>query len=335
MTRATHNSDTYSNDISIAVLGGGVSAEAEVSRSSARAVCAALNEHHDFQVHSVELDERVVQTLLALQPDVVFPALHGPPGEDGTVQGMLEMLNLPYVGSGVQPSAFAMDKSVAKDLFRRAGLPVADDRVYNADHTRADLGATRIAADISASLGERVVIKPMQQGSALGVTPLPNGGDLVAAVTSAFELGDRILVEPFVVGREITVGVLDLAGQTAQPHPVIEILTANEEWYDFHNRYAQGASAHVVPAPMDDELRNRLQAIALSAHACLGLRDLSRADFILPANNQPILLEVNTLPGMTPTSLYPDGAQGLGLSFPELLRALIVSALSHTADARR
>ncbi len=313
--------------INIAVLGGGASAEAEVSRSSAKAVCAALAQHNDFQVHSVELDANVAQTLLQLQPDVVFPALHGPPGEDGTVQGMLEMLNLPYVGSGVQSSAFAMDKSVAKDLFRRVGLPVANDRVYSADHRNPDLGAAAIAADIESSLGQRVVIKPMQQGSALGVTPLPDGGDLAAAVTAAFALGDRILVEPFVIGREITVGVLDLAGQSPTAHPVIEIVTPNNEWYDYHNRYAQGASSHVIPAPMADELRDQLQQIALTAHACLGLRDLSRADFILPVNNQPILLEVNTLPGMTPTSLYPDGAQELGLSFPQLLRALVESAL--------
>lgn len=315
------------NPTRIAVLGGGYSAEAEVSRSSAKAVCAALSQHDDFEIHAVELDSHVAETLINLQPQVVFPALHGPPGEDGTVQGMLEMLDLPYVGSEVQPSAFAMDKSVAKDLFRRAGLPVAKDRVYGADESRADRGASAIAADIVAELGKRVVIKPMQQGSALGVTPLPEGGDVAAAVSAAFNLGERILVEPFVVGREITVGVLDLAGQAAQAHPVIEIVTANNEWYDYHNRYAEGGSSHVVPAPMAEELTKRLQQIALSAHQCLGLRDLSRADFILPADDNPVLLEVNTLPGMTPTSLYPDGAQELGLDFPALLRALVNSAL--------
>lgn len=318
---------TPTKPIRIAVLGGGNSAEAEVSRSSARAVCNALEQHNDFSIHPVELDANVAQNLAALSPQVVFPALHGPPGEDGTVQGLLEMLNLPYVGSGVQPSAFAMDKSVAKDLFRRAGLPVAEDRVYVAHTSAADRGATSIANDIMTSLGERVVIKPMQQGSALGVTPLPEGGDIAGAVEAAFELGNRILVEPFVVGKEITVGVLDLAGQDAQPHPVIEITTPNDEWYDYNNRYAPGASAHVIPAPIDDDLSKRLQQIALEAHQCLGLRDLSRADFILPPNNQPVLLEVNTLPGMTPTSLYPDGAQALGLDFPQLLRALVESAL--------
>ena len=317
--------------ITIAVLGGGSSVEAEVSRSSARGVCEALEQHNHYKVVSVELDDEVATRLLEIAPDVVFPALHGPPGEDGTVQGMLEMLGLPYVGSGVQPSAFAMDKSVAKDIFRRAGLPVADDRVYQANHELADLGATDVASNIREELGERVVIKPMQQGSALGVTPLPDGGDLIEAVSQAFALGDRILVEPFIVGREITTGVLDLAGAGARPHPVIEIVTADNEWYDYHNRYAAGGSSHIVPAVMSDELTAHLQQIALQAHACLGLRDLSRADFILPDSNEPVLLEVNTMPGMTPTSLYPDGARALGLEFPQLLDRLVCSALDRKA----
>ena len=324
--------------LKIAVLGGGPSAEAEVSRSSARACVAALKEHSNYEVHSVELDAKVATTLLQLQPDVVFPALHGPPGEDGTVQGMLEMLGIPYTGSGVQPSAFAMDKAVAKALFKRESLPVADDRVYRTDHSAADLGAARIAANIQQTLGTKVVIKPMQQGSAIGVTPLPEGpadGNLATPVAEALALGESILVEPFIVGREITVGVLDLEGQVAIAHPVIEVLTAENEWYDYKNRYAEGGSSHIVPAQMADALANRLQHIALAAHEVLGLRDLSRADFILPPKGEPILLEVNTLPGMTPTSLYPDGARGLGMSFPQLLSALVESAVRRQAGRTR
>ena len=319
--------------LNIAVLSGGKSAEADVSRSSAKGVIAALRQHSNYAVTSVELDKNVTQELAKLQPDVVFPALHGPPGEDGTVQGMLEMLTLPYVGSGVQPSAFAMDKAVAKALFRRADLPVARDLVYRSNPNETDLGAAKIAADIAVQLGEKVVIKPMQQGSALGVTPLPNGGDLTAAVAEALALGEQILVEPFIAGREITVGVLDLFGQQPVAHPVIEILTADDEWYDYNNRYAEGASKHVVPAPMDEAEAQQLQQIALTAHQVLGLRDLSRADFIVPPNGDPVLLEVNTLPGMTPTSLYPDGAKALGLDFPQLLSALVESAMQRAAQS--
>jgi len=323
---------TSATELTIAVLSGGPSAEVDVSRSSAKAVITALQQVNSYRVVAVELDADAPQTLINLKPDVVFPALHGPPGEDGTVQGLLEMLALPYVGSEVQPSAFAMDKAVAKALFRRAELPVAADCVFRADRSSADLGAHRFAADIESTLGTKVVIKPMQQGSALGVTPLPDGGDLVAALTDAFALGDQVLVEPFVVGREITVGVLDLHAQAAIAHPVIEIVTADNQWYDYTNRYAAGASSHLVPASIDDRVTLELQRIAVTAHQVLGLRDLSRADFILPEDGKPVLLEVNTLPGMTPTSLYPDGAKALGLDFPQLLSALVESAAKRSVS---
>lgn len=305
----------------VAVLMGGPSAEAEVSRTSAREVAAAL-ERAGHQADRVELDTSAADRLRELAPEVVFPALHGPPGEDGTVQGFLEILGLKYVGSDVHGSAVAMDKAIAKAVFRRAGLPIAEDLLFPADARVSDA-----EAEILETLGDRVVIKPLSQGSAIGVTPVANGGDLKEGLANALTLGDGILVEPYVLGREITVGVLDLAGQPAQPFPVIEIRTASDEWYDFKNRYAQGGSEHVVPAPMSDALTSELQDIAVRAHQALKLRDLSRADFIVTDNDEIVLLEVNTLPGMTPTSLYPDGAQAIGMSFEVLVDALVQSAL--------
>lgn len=306
----------------VAVLMGGPSAEAEVSRTSAREVAAAL-ERAGHTAERVELDERAADRLRTLAPDVVFPALHGPPGEDGTVQGFLEILGLKYVGSDVHGSAVAMDKAIAKSVFSRAGLPIADDLLFTADTAVGDAEAR-----ILATLGDRVVIKPLSQGSAIGVTPVANGGDLKEGLASAFALGDGILVEPYVPGREITVGVLDLSGQPPTPFPVIEIRTAIDEWYDFKNRYAAKGSEHVIPAPMPDELTAELQSIAIRAHEVLGLRDLSRADFIVTDSDEIVLLEVNTLPGMTPTSLYPDGARAIGLSFEDLVDALVRSALA-------
>ena len=167
----------------------------------------------------------------------------------------------------------------------------------------------------------------MGQGSAIGVTPLANGGDLLAAVTAALQYGGGALIEPYVLGREITVGVLDLHGAAETVLPVIEIRTASDQWYDYHNRYAQGGSEHVIPAPLTPATGARLQEIALTAHRALGLRDLSRADFIVTDSEEIVLLEVNTLPGMTPTSLFPDGASAIGISFPELMDKLINSAL--------
>jgi D-alanine-D-alanine ligase len=299
---------------------GGASLEAEVSRVSANEVAKALAEKA-HRVTLVELNENVALELNRQHPDVVFPALHGPPGEDGTVQGMLEMLNLPYVGSNVHGSAVAMDKGVAKTIFRQAGLPVAEDVVV-LPGTDPDAAAVEIAE----RLGERIVVKPASQGSAIGVTRLANGGDPREAVAQALKLGS-VLIEPFVMGREITVGVLDLFGQEAVPFPVIEIRTATDEWYDYVNRYKVGGSEHVIPAPLPDAVNAELQRIAVVAHQSLGLRDLSRADFIVADDDAITLLEVNTLPGMTPTSLYPDGARAMEIDFPDLLDALVRSAV--------
>lgn len=306
----------------VAVLMGGPSAEAEVSRSSAREVAAAL-EAAGYHAGLLELDGNTARALAEARPEAVFPALHGPPGEDGTVQGFLEILELPYVGSDVHGSAAAMDKSIAKSMFRRAGLPVAEDLVIPAGTSAAD-ARTRILD----TLGDRVVIKPLSQGSAIGVTPVANGGDLLPGLNTALSLGGGVLVEPYVLGTELTVGVLDLHEQEPMAFPVIEIRLAADAWYDYEHRYAAGGSEHIIPAPLSDATTTRLKEVALAAHRALGLRDLSRADFILGDDGEPVLLEVNTLPGMTPTSLYPDGARAVGMNFEALMDALVESAIN-------
>jgi D-alanine-D-alanine ligase len=294
---------------------------------SAREVTKAL-EAAGHRPTTVELDGQCAAGLLALRPDVVFPALHGPPGEDGTVQGFLQLLGLPCVGSGVHGSAVAMDKSLAKAAFRRVGLPVAEEIIIDAD---ADLEDA--AARILETMGDRVVIKPLRQGSALGTTRMPNGGDVVDGLAEALRYGHGVLVEPFVLGREITVGVLDLHRQQPVATPVIEIRTALDEWYDYTNRYTPGKSEHVIPAPLPKPVLEELQRITLEAHRVLGLRDLSRADFLVTDGDGIVLLEVNTLPGMTPTSLFPDGAAAMGLDFPALTDALVRSALARGVQA--
>lgn len=310
------------NALNVAVLEGGPAAEAEVSRRSAAEVAAAL-ERAGHRAERVELDRACAERLRALQPDVVFPALHGPPGEDGTVQGFLELLGLPYVGSGVHGSAVAMDKNLAKICFRRVGLPVADDCYVEAGSDPA-----QAARQVKEALGERVVIKPLRQGSAIGTARFPNGGDTTEALRAALGFGHGVLVEPFVPGREITVGVLHRHGEAPVATPVIEIRTAADEWYDYENRYAPGKSEHVIPAPLAEPLLAELQRIALASHRVLGLRDLSRADFLVDDADRIVLLEVNTLPGMTPTSLYPDGAAAMGVDFPALTDMLVRSALA-------
>lgn len=306
------------SDIRIAVINGGNSAEADVSRSSARGVIEALQENFS-SVTSVELDGNIARSLADCNPDVVFPILHGPPGEDGTLQGFLEILGYRYVGSDVHASAFAMDKIVAKDIFRTAGLPVAQQCVVTRE---ADIA---ISADsILKSLGESVVVKPACQGSAIGVTLVSNADELHQALQQAFEYDPRLLVEERIMGREITVGVIDTDAGT-KPFPVIEITTPEDSWYDFAHRYTQGWSEHLMPADLPDDQTWDLQSCAVAAHQALGCRDLSRADFVV-TDDDIYLLEVNTLPGMTPTSLYPDGARGYGMEFPELVKYLVERA---------
>jgi D-alanine-D-alanine ligase len=306
--------------LKVAILVGGTSREAQVSRSSAAEVVTALESRHDALL--IELDADVTAGLAAFRPDVVFPVLHGPPGEDGTVQGYLEILGLPYVGSGVHASAVGMDKGVAKDLFRRVELPVCAELVIDADAAPAPA-----AQRIQAVLGERVVIKPTRLGSAIGVTPVANGGDLCAPLEAALSLGGDVLVEPYILGREVTVGVFHPEGSAATTFPPIEIRTPSGTWYDYQHRYTPGRSEHLIPAPLPNATLADLRRIAVDAHRVLECVDLSRADFIVTDNDEIFLLEVNTLPGLTPTSLYPEGAAAVGMPFDELVDALVRSAM--------
>jgi D-alanine-D-alanine ligase len=311
--------DPSSESARVAVVCGGPAAEREVSLVSGREVAAALRAtFSDVSVH--EPDLHLAEQLLRGEIDVVFPALHGPLGEDGSIQGMLEVAGVPYVGSGVAASACAIDKVVAKRLFRDAGLPLAREVVVERAHTD---GAS---ARVRELLPGRVAVKPASQGSAVGVAFAETDAQLEDALAEAFRYDVRVLVEEFVAGSEITVGILE--APEPEPFPVIDIRTPGESWYDFEHRYTAGLSEHVIPAPLPPEVYAAVQDFAVGAHTTLGCRDLSRVDFVVEPGGRIVLLEVNTLPGMTPTSLYPDGARAAGLSFEELVARLVRRALS-------
>jgi D-alanine-D-alanine ligase len=320
---------TASRPLRIAVIQGGPSAEAAVSRRSAQGVCAALaRAGHD--VVRLELDARLPASLASATVDVVFPVVHGTVGEDGCLQGMLEVLGLAYVGSGVLASALAYDKVCAKGVFRAHGLPTAPDAlvVRGEDPSRA-------AARVRETLGAAIVIKPNAQGSALGVTRLGRAAspaDLVSAIGKALSLGDTALCERFVVGREVTCGVIDASTfGPARAFSPTEIVATAADFYDFTSRYGQGASAHTCPANLPEGVTDRVREVALAAHRALGCRDLSRADFVVGDGSDEraiTLLEVNTLPGMTPTSLYPEAAEVAGITMQDLCDGLARSALA-------
>ena len=299
----------------IAILSGGDSMEAKVSRNSGKAIETALSKTYQ-EVKQIELDKNVVPNLLAFNPDVIFPALHGPPGEDGTVQGLLDILGFSYVGSGVRSSAVAMDKILAKQVFKEAGLPLANHVIAN-----QEIDASELLRKITSNLGNSICIKPPNQGSALGVTLISREEDIEMALNNAFKFGSKVLVEERVFGREITVGLLDTE-KGVEAFPIIEVTTPEDKWYDYDHRYTAGLSKHIIPAKISSKLSLDIKNCAIEAHKALGCRDLSRADFIL-RGDEFFLLEINTLPGMTSTSLYPEGAEGFGLQFPQLLDHLI------------
>ena len=316
--------------LSVAVVQGGPSTEAEVSRASARGVAAALEEA-GHQVVRLELDAFLAESLRTGGYDVVFPVTHGAVGEDGCLQGLLEVLGLPYVGSDVLASALAMHKRVARVLFERDGLPVARGLSLARGESDARAAAERARRDV----GARLVIKPSAHGSAIGVARIEADApleDVARAIEAVWAIDEHAIVEHFARGREVTCGVLDLHLDRPQALPPTEILSPRDPFYTYEARYAPGRSVHVCPAKLPAAVTMRVQQVAERAHAALGCRDLSRVDFVVGDDGDQTddmtvtLLEVNTLPGMTATSLYPEAAAAHGLPMPRLCDALATRA---------
>lgn len=307
--------------LSIAVIQGGPTSEAEVSRASATSVAKAL-EANGHRAVRFELNAYLADSLRTGGFEVVFPVSHGAVGEDGSLQGLLEVMELPYVGADVLASALAMNKRVAKVLFADAGLPIAKG-------IAAKRGVRSAAAEaelVLAELGPTVVVKPCSNGSAIGVARFDKGGsakEIAEAIEAAWGVDETALIEQFATGREVTCGVLDL-GHPIRALPPTEIRAPNDAFYTYQARYAPGRSEHLCPAPLGDALVARVQEIALLAHRALGCRDLSRVDFVV--GEEPTLLEVNTMPGFTDTSLYPEAAGIAGIPMPDLCDRLASAA---------
>jgi D-alanine-D-alanine ligase len=271
----------------------------------------------------VELDRDLPRALLDGEFDVAFPVTHGPLGEDGCLQGLLEVIGLPYVGSDPRGSAVAAHKPTAKVLFRAAGVPVAAELVVRRGDDPGE-HARRIVRE----LGTSVVVKPASGGSSIGVVRLQatDEGGVARGLEQVLALDDA-LVERFHAGLEVTCGVLeDDSGARALPPTLISAKAS--DWYDFTSRYRPGGSVHECPAPLGEERVGTVQRLAVSAHRALGARDLSRVDFVVEPGGAVVVLEVNTLPGMTATSNFPEAAQVSGISFPELCRRLCERAWS-------
>ena len=298
----------------VAVLYGGISAEREVSLSTGRQVIAALREA-GYDVTAIEVGDDLKSVIAALEPrpDAVFNALHGRFGEDGAIQGVLDWLNIPYTHSGVRASALAMDKAAAKAIFAAAGLPVAKGAVI-------DIAALEHADPLALPY----VIKPVNEGSSVGVEIMRLGDNRRAAVAAGWRFGPTAMVEEYIPGRELTVAVMGTRALA-----VTEI-ASNTEFYDYEAKYADGGSRHVIPAPIHPDIYARAMDVALAAHIALGCRGATRSDFRYDdTEGEPgrlVLLEVNTQPGLTPTSLLPEQAAHLGMAFPQLCAWMVENA---------
>jgi D-alanine-D-alanine ligase len=296
----------------VAVLMGGWSSEREVSLTSGRAVSKALKEE-GFKVSEIDVDRDLATKLSALKPDVAFNALHGPFGEDGTVQGLLELLAIPYTHSGVLASALAMNKPMAKDIWRNHGLPMANGQVVHRSAFRA-----------GPVMPFPYVIKPLNEGSSVGVHIVFNGDNYQPQDDATWHFGEHVLVEQYIPGREIQIAVMGDRVLGA-----IEI-KAHGRFYDYEAKYTDGKATHLMPAPLPKDLYDDICAQALKAHQTLGCRGVTRSDWRYDdtegGSGKFFLLEINTQPGMTPLSLVPEIAAHQGISFGQLVRWMVEDA---------
>ena len=301
----------------LALIAGGKSSEREVSLKSGAQVYQALNkDKYDIRRYDPLTDlERLVRE--ARELDAALIIMHGRGGEDGSMQGLLDLLEIPYQGSGVLASALAMNKELSKAIYQLAGLRVPAALAF-------DRHKAPSPPEIEAKLGLPVVIKPVNEGSSIGISKAPTLEALKTGLAAAFALDNRVLVEEFIQGTEVTGGVLGNA--KLQALPLVEIIPASTyTFFDYEAKYQPGATQEICPARLSPEMTKRAQECALIAHQALGCRGYSRTDMMI-REQEIYVLETNTIPGMTATSLFPQGAKAAGIDFPDLLDTLITLA---------
>jgi D-alanine-D-alanine ligase len=296
----------------IGVLMGGMSAEREVSLQSGKAILEALATR-GYQACGIDVDPHLPRRLTEKRVEVAFIGLHGRLGEDGAIQGLLEMMRIPYTGSGVLASALAMHKEMSRTIFRQGNLPVPPSLLLRQ-------GEEKRIKSSNLPFPWPVVVKPSQEGSSVGVTLVKGEEEIHRAMHAAFAYGPEILIEPYIKGREIQVGILDDRALGA-----IEIVP-RAPFYNYETKYRAGLAEHRFPAPLPEKDYRRALDLALQAHRLLGCEGATRVDMLYGAGGDFTLLEVNTLPGMTALSLLPEIARGVGMVFEELVEKILLGA---------
>lgn len=308
--------------LKIGVIMGGRSAEREVSLRTGEAIYKALKEK-GYDAVRIDADTSLAENVKGLNIRLAFLALHGRYGEDGTVQGLMELLGIPYTGPGVLASAIAMDKVTTKKILAFEGLPTPPFLLVDRQEAQQK-GLDSVAQEILTEKNLPLVVKAPTQGSTIGITFVHQPEQLAPALAEAFRYDPRALVEEFITGTEVTASVLGNNQPVALP--LIEIVSATGV-YDYEAKYTVGMSDHIIPPRIPVEQQKKAKELALKTYLALGCRGLSRVDFIITEAGEPYILEVNTLPGMTETSLFPDAARAAGIEFPDLVEKLVQLAL--------
>jgi len=304
----------------VLVLMGGLSEEREVSLRSGAGVCDALNKN-GYHVDTLDLSRDNLWKIKEINPNAVFIALHGKYGEDGTVQGFLDILGIPYTGSGAETSAICMNKGTTKKIFNYEGIPTADFEIvnkYNYRKNKPDL------SKIIERLGLPLVVKAATQGSSIGVYIAKNIADLESYIEEAFAYDDEVVIEEFINGPQLTVAIV--GNEEPQILPAIEITAANE-FYDYEAKYTPGMCDHIIPARISDSVMKKVNEISEKVYTSFKCRGYVRVDFMLDEDENLYVLEINTIPGMTAMSLVPDAARAAGISYEELVDRIIKLAL--------
>lgn len=306
----------------IAVLMGGRSLEREVSLKSGHRVSEALKDM-GHPLAQFDVDENLVDNLKHEKPDLVYIALHGKYGEDGTVQELLEILGMPYTGTGVYSSIVGFDKVLSKEIFNLEEIPTPPYCALSAGIFK-EMGASSALTDVVDKIGLPVVVKPAEQGSALGIKFAKTAEELPHALISALSYGEKVLLEKYIKGTEVAISLL--GNDKPQVLPIVEI-KPRKEFFDFEAMYTMGMTEYFVPARLAEEITVKVQDIALKVFEVLKCRDLCRVDMIVGEDNIPYVLELNTSPGMTETSLLPMAALAAGIEFPELVEKIVSLAI--------
>jgi len=304
----------------VLVLMGGLSEEREVSLNSGRGVYEALLEK-GYDAIPLDIGRDNLNKISEIAPDVVFIVLHGRYGEDGTVQGLLDIMGIPYTGSGVATSAICMDKVLTKKLLIYEGFPTADFVVLKRSSFAPD---SQVLNSIISKFGLPVVVKAATQGSSIGTYIVKEEDALLEAIKNAFELDNQVLVEKFIDGDLLTVAVL--GNENPKVLPIIEIVSQND-FYDYESKYTPGMCEHIIPARISSELSQKIEGIAADCYKAMECRGTARIDFMVDRAGSPYILEINTIPGMTGMSLVPDAAKAVGISYGDLVDTLVNLAL--------